>query len=109
MNKLLNERIRDFRSLSDYFVSLAFTDLPYLPKRPIAKAFVNASWQQQLNAIENIGGLRKPGWKGVNLRLHLDAVKQVEKVAVECLKRGDWVRDHTDEELAFMRGEELRH
>ena len=39
MEQLLNDRIRDFRSLSAYFVSLCFTDLLYLPKRPIAKAF----------------------------------------------------------------------
>ena len=106
MEQLLKERVRDFRSLSAYFVSLAFTDLLYLPKRPIAKAFANAGWQQQLNAIENIVGLRKHGWKGVNLHLHLDAVKQVEKVAVKCLKKGDWVLDHIEEELAFMRGED---
>jgi hypothetical protein len=36
MEPLLNERIRDFRSLSGYFVSLGFTDMLYLPKRPIA-------------------------------------------------------------------------
>ena len=108
MKDLLNERIRDFRSLSGYFVSLAFTDLLYLPKRPIAKAFDNASWQQQLNAIENIVGLRKHGWKGVNLQLHLDAVKQVEKVAAKCLKRGDWVLDHIEEEVGFMQGADLR-
>jgi hypothetical protein len=54
MEPLLKERIQDYRSLSGYFVSLAFTDLLYLPKRPIAKAFANASWQQQVNAIENI-------------------------------------------------------
>ena len=47
MEPLLNERIRDFRSLSGYFVALCFTDTLYLPKRPIAKAFANASWQQQ--------------------------------------------------------------
>ena len=108
MKELLNERIRDFRSLSGYFVSLAFTDLLYLPKRPIAKAFANAGWQQQLNAIENIVGLRKHGWKGVNLQLHLDAVNQVVKVAAKYLKKGDWLFDHVEEELAFMRGADLR-
>jgi hypothetical protein len=27
---------------------------------------------------------------------------------VKCLKRGDWVLDHIQEELAFMRGADLR-
>jgi hypothetical protein len=43
-------------------------------KRPIAKAFANASWQQQRRAIENMINLRKHGWKGVNMQLLLDAV-----------------------------------
>ena len=84
MESLLNERIQDFRSLSGYFVSLGFTDMLYLPKRPIAKAFANASWQQQHRAIENIMTLRKHGWRGVDLNLHFDAATQVEKVAVKC-------------------------
>ena len=88
MEQLLNERIQDFRSLSGYFVSLGFTDMLYLPKRPIAKAFANASWQQQQRAIENILTLRKHGWRGVNLQPHFDAVTQVEKIAVKCLKEG---------------------
>ena len=108
MKELLNERIRDFRSLSGYFVSLAFTDLLYLPKRPIAKAFANASWQQQRRAIENIGALRKHGWRGVNLQLHFDAINEVEKVAAKCLQKNDWLLDHIEEELAFMRGADLR-
>jgi hypothetical protein len=108
MEPLLNERIRDFRSLSGYFVSLGFTDMLYLPKRPIAKAFSNASWQQQELAIENIITLRKHGWRGVDLNLHFDAASQVEKVATKCLKKGDWVLDHMEEELAFMRGSDLR-
>ena len=105
---LLNERIRDFRSLSGYFVALGFTDMLYLPKRPIAKAFANASWQQQHRAIENILTLRKEGWRGVDLQLHLDAVTQVEKVAVKSLKKGDWLLDHIEGELAFMRGADFR-
>ena len=108
MEELLNERIQDFRSLSGYFVALSFTDTLYLPKRPIAKAFANASWQQQQRAIENILTLRKQGWRGVDLQPHLDAVTQVEKVAVKCLKKGDWLLDHIEEELAFMRGSDLR-
>src|SRR5438874_12213242 len=87
MEELLNERIRDFRSLSGYFVALSFTDMLYLPKRPIAKAFSNASWQQQERAIENIIRLRKHGWRGVDLNLHFDAATQVEKVAVNCLEK----------------------
>ncbi|MFL6538948.1 MAG: hypothetical protein ACJ8JD_12300 [Chthoniobacterales bacterium] len=51
MEELLNERIKDFRSLSGYFVALCFTDLLYLPKRPIAKAFAHGSWQQQRRAF----------------------------------------------------------
>jgi hypothetical protein len=108
MEQLLNERIKDFRSLSGYFVALCFTDLLYLPKRPIARAFANASWQQQQGAIENMASLRKHGWKGVNLRLHFDAVTQVEKVAKKHLKQGDWLLDRIEEELAFMRGADLR-
>jgi hypothetical protein len=108
MEPLLNERIRDFRSLSGYFVALCFTDTLYLPKRPIAKAFANASWQQQQRAVENILTLRKQGWSGIDLQPHLDAVSQVEKVAVKCLKKGDWLLDHIEEELAFMRGADLR-
>jgi hypothetical protein len=90
--------------LSGYFVALCFTDALYLPKRPIAKAFANASWQQQGQAIENILTLHKEGWRGVGLQLHFDAVTQVEKVAVKCLKKGDWLLDHIEGELAFMRG-----
>ena len=108
MEQLLNERIKDFRSLSGYFVALCFTDLLYLPKRPIARAFANASWQQQHRAIENLASLRKHGWKGVNLQLHFDAVTQVEKVAMKSLKQGDWLLDRIEEELAFMRGADLR-
>jgi hypothetical protein len=104
MEPLLNERIRDFRSLSGYFVSLGFTDLLYLPKRPIAKAFANASWQEQRRAIENILTLHKEGWRGVDLQPHFDAVTQVEEVAVKYLKKDDWLLDHIEEELAFMRG-----
>ena len=104
MEPLLEERIQDFRSLSGYFVALCFTDALYLPKRPIAKAFANASWQQQHSAIENILTLRKEGWRGVDLQLHFDAFTQVEKVAIKCLKKGDWLLDHVEGELAFMRG-----
>ena len=104
IEELLNERSQDFRSLSSYFVALCFTDALYLPKRPIAKAFANASWQQQQRAIENILTLRKEGWRGVDLQPHLDAVTQVENVAIKCLKKGDWLLDHIEEELAFMRG-----
>jgi hypothetical protein len=89
-------------------VSLGFTDMLYLPKRPIAKAFANASWQQQQRAIENILTLRKEGWRGVDLQPHLDAVTQVENVAVKCLKKGDWLLDHIEGELAFMRGANFR-
>src|SRR5258705_744973 len=103
MENLLEERIQDFRSLSGYFVALGFTDLLYLPKRPIAKAFANASWQQQRRAIESLVTLRKQGWKGVNLKVHFDAVTQVEKVAQKCLKPDDWLLDHIQEELAFIR------
>jgi hypothetical protein len=106
--QLLRDRVTDFRSLSGYFVALCFTDLLYLPKRPIAKAFANASWQQQKRAIENIVTLRKHGWKGVNLQVHFDAVTQVEKVASKCLKDSDWVLEKIKEELAFMRGADLR-
>ena len=108
MEALLNDRAEDFRSLSGYFVALCFTDLLYLPKRPIAKAFANASWQQQQRAIENLIALRQNGWRGVNLQVHFDAVTQVEKVAEKCLKEGDWVFDKVEEELAFMRGADLR-
>src|SRR6266550_7981111 len=108
MEQLLKERIRDFRSLSGYFVALCFTDTLYLPKRPIAKAFANASWQQQRRAIENILTLRKHGWRGVNLQPHFEAVTQVENVAVKCLKKGDWVLDHMEEELSFIRGTDFR-
>ena len=108
LEPLLNDRVEDFRSLSGYFVSLCFTDLLYMPKRPIAKAFANASWQQQQRAIQNIVALRKNGWKGVNLQVHFDAVAQVEKVAGNCLKEGDWVLDKIADELAYMRGADLR-
>ena len=108
MEELLNQRIQDFRSLSGYFVALGFTDMLYLPKRPIAKAFANASWQQQQRAIENILTLRKEGWRGVDLQLHFDALTQVENVAAKCLKKGDWLLDHMEEELAFMRGTDFR-
>jgi hypothetical protein len=108
LEQLLNDRVEDFRSLSGYFVALCFTDLLYLPKRPIAKAFAHASWQQQKRAIENIVTLRKHGWKGVNLQLHFDAATQVEKVANKCLKDDDWVLEKIKEELAFMRGADLR-
>ena len=108
MDGLIKNRIQDFRSLSGYFVSLCFTDLLYLPKRPIAKAFANASWQQQHLAIESIATIRKHGWKGVDLELHIDAADQVEEVAVKCLKPGNWLLDHIEEELAFMRGKNLR-
>jgi hypothetical protein len=104
MEPLLNERIQDFRSLSGYFVSLGFTDMLYLPKRPIAKAFANASWQQQQRAIENIVTLRNRGWRGINLQSHFDVVTQVENLATKCLKKGDWLLDHIEGELAFMRG-----
>src|SRR3954451_10648999 len=108
LEELLKDRITDFRSLSAYFVALCFTDLLYLPKRPIAKAFTNASWQQQRRAIESLATLRKQGWKGVNLKVHFDAVTQVEKVAKKSLKADDWLLDHIQEELAFMRGADFR-
>ena len=108
MEQLVNERAQGYRSLSSYFVSLSFTDTLYFPKRPIAKAFSNANWQEQRRAIEEIVTLRKHGWKGVNLQVHFDAVAQVEGVAAKCLQEGGWVRDHIAEELAFMRGAQLR-
>ena len=108
MEQLLNDRFGDFRSLSAYFVALCFTDLLYLPKRPIAKAFANAGWSQQRRAIESLVTLRKQGWKGINLEVHVDAVTQVEKVAQKCLKPDDWLLDHIQEELAFVRGGEFR-
>jgi hypothetical protein len=108
MEPILKDRIQDFRSLSSYFVALCFTDVLYLPKRPIAKAFSNASWQQQLSAVHDIATLRKHGWKGVNLKVHFDAVTQAEKVAAKCLKPDSWLLAHIEEELAFMRGADLR-
>ena len=108
LEQLLNARVGEFRSLSGYFVSLCFTDLLYLPKRPIAKAFANAGWQQQRRAIESLVTLRKQGWKGVNLDVHVDAVTQVEEVAQKCLKPDDWLLEHIEEELAFVRGADLR-
>jgi len=108
LEPILSSRMRDFRSLSAYFVTLCFTDALYLPKRPIAKAFVNASSSQQEIAIENIVSLRDHGWKGVNLQVHLEAVSQLKNVAAKCLKEGDWLLDHIEEELAFLRGENLR-
>ena len=45
---------------------------------------------------------------GVDLQPHLDAVSQVERVAAKCLKKGDWLLDHMEEELAFMRGTDFR-
>lgn len=108
MEELINARAEDCRSLSSYFVALAFTDLLYLPKRPIARSFANASWQQQQRAIENLVSVRKGGWKGLNLQVHFDAVTQVEKVAKKSLKEGDWLLDRIDEELSFMRGADLR-
>src|SRR3954465_8545244 len=101
MEPLINARTGDFRSLSSYFVAIAFTDLLYLPKRPIAKAFANASWQQQRRAIQALATLRKQGWKGVNLKLHFDAVTQVEKVAQKCLKPDDWFLVHIQDSLVF--------
>ena len=108
MEQLLHDRIGDFRSLSAYFVALCFTDLLYLPKRPIAKAFANASWQQQRRAIESLVTMRKAGWRGLNIQVHFDAVTQAEKVAKKCLKPDDWLLDRMEEELAFMRGADLR-
>jgi len=108
MEELLSSRMGDFRSLSGYFVALCFTDMLYLPKRPIAKAFANASWQQQHRALENLITLRKNGWKGINIKVHFDAVTQAEKVAKKCLKPHDWLLDRIEEELAFMRGADLR-
>jgi hypothetical protein len=107
LEQMLKDRIKDVRSLSGYFVSLCFTDLLYLPK-PIAKAFANASWQQQLRAIGNMVTLRKHGWKGVSDQVHIDAATQVEKAAIKCLKPDDWVLEKIQEELAFMRGTHLR-
>ncbi len=108
MEQLIEERAQGCRSLSSYFVALCFTDTLYLPKRPIAKAFANANWQEQQRAIENIVTLRKHGWKGVDLQVHFDAVAQVEKFTTKCLQEGDWVREHVAEELAFMQGVQFR-
>jgi hypothetical protein len=108
MEQLLNERIQDFRSLSGYFVSLGFTDLLYLPRRPIARAFAHASWQQQHRAIESLVSLKEHGWKGISVKLHVDAATQVEKVAKKSLKQGDWLLDRIEEELSFIRGADLR-
>ena len=108
MEQLVNERAQNYRSLSSYFVGLCFTDTLYLPKRPVAKAFANANWQEQRRAIENIVTLRKHGWKGVSLQLHFDAVNEVEQAATSCLHDGDWVLEHISEEVAFMRGTQLR-
>ena len=69
-----------------------------------AKAFSNPSWEQQERAIENIITLRKHGWRGVDLKLHLDAATQVEKVAVKSLKKGDWVLEHMEERTRLHAG-----
>ena len=108
MEPILNNRIQDFRSLSAYFVAHCFADALYLPKRPIAQAFVNASDRQQHTAIENLVSLRNHGWGGVNIQVHFEAVTQVKQVAAKCLKQGDWLLDHLEEELAFLRGEDFR-
>ena len=100
MEQLVMERSRDFRSLSGYFVSLCFYDALYLPRRPIAKAFANANWQQQNRAIENILTLRERGWKGADPQ----AVIQMEEVATKWLKKGDWLADRVEEEFAYIRG-----
>jgi len=104
MEELLKERSRDFRSLSGYLVGLCFTDMLYLPRRPFAKAFANASWRQQMRAVENILTLREHGWNGINLQ----TVIQLEEAAGKCLKKGDWLVDHIEEELAYVRGADLR-
>jgi hypothetical protein len=103
MEQLVMERSRDFRSLSGYFVSLCFYDALYLPRRPIAKAFANSNWRQQNRAIENILTLRERGWEGANPQ----AVIQMEEVATKWLKRGDWLADHVEGELAYTRAVDL--
>ena len=108
MEELVKERSRDFRSLSGYLVGLCFTDMLYLPRRPFAKAFANGCWQEQNRAVENILTLRERGWNGVNLKARFDTIIQVEEVAAKCLKKGDWLLDHIEEELAYGRGAELR-
>ena len=42
------------------------------------------------------------------MQVHFDAVTQAEKVAKKCLKPDDWLLDRMEEELAFMRGADLR-
>jgi hypothetical protein len=37
--------------------------------------------------------------RALNLQLHFDAASQVEKVATKCLKKGDWLLDHMEEEV----------
>ena len=108
LEPILSDRIQDFRSLSAYFVALCFTDALYLSKSPVAQAFVNACWQQQHKAMQNIVSLRNHGWGGVNNQVHLEALSQVQKVAAKCFKKGDWLLDHIEEELAFLRGQDLR-
>jgi len=108
MEPILNERIREFRSLSAYFVALCFTDALYRSKRSIGQDFVNASGQQQHSAIENLRCLQDHGWAGVDVQLHLEAVSQMKKAAVKCLKKGDWLLDRIAEELAFLRGHDFR-
>ena len=108
LDELVRERSRDFRSLSGYFVALCFNDALYLPRRQIAKAFAHGCWQEQNRAVENILTLRQRGWNGVNLQARFDTIIQVEEVAVKCLKKGDWLLDSIQEELAYLRGAELR-
>jgi hypothetical protein len=102
--ELVKERSRDFRSLSGYLVGLCFNDMLYLPRRPLAKAFANANWHQQIRAVENILTLREHGWNGVNQQ----AVIQLQEAAANCLKTGDWLLDHIEEELAYSRGADRR-
>jgi hypothetical protein len=35
-------------------------------------------------------------------------LRRWKKVAIKCLKKGDWLLDHVERELTFMRGADFR-
>ena len=105
MNSLILERAKEFRNISAYFTAMAYSDLLWsIKNRPFAKAFANASWEDQREAVQNLVKVHEQGgWAGLSLQLLLKATEELEPSIRASLGKGDWVLKVLEDELIHLK------
>jgi hypothetical protein len=104
MNSLILERAKEFRNISAYFTAMAYSDLLWrIKNRPFAKAFANASWEDQRQAVQNVVKVHEQGrWAGLSLQLLLKATEELEPSIRASLGKDDWVLKVLEDQLIHL-------